>query len=359
MIVAAVDRTERFYKIDRLLRESRVVSFPAMQAHLEVSRATLKRDLEYMRSRLHAPIRFDRDARGYRLAEEASGPSRYALPGLWFSPAEIHALLTLQHLVANLRAGSMLGPHLRSLSARLSSALGDSDRSAEELRRRVRILDIASRRMQPGIFETVGSALVRRKRLRIAYFGRMRGDSTEREVSPQRLVHYRDNWYLDGYCHLRDDLRSFAVDSIRAAEMLSVAAIDVAEATLDAVLGSGYGIFSGEQVTWAKLRFTPERARWVAAERWHPLQRTRLEADGSFLLELPYSDPRELTMDILRHGADVEVLAPDVLRCEVIEAIEAARSRYAHSDESARHDAKRSTRRHRNIGGKQRTMPAL
>ena len=328
MIHAAVDRTERFYKIDRLLRSQRVVSFATMMAELEVSRATLKRDLEYMRSRLYAPIAFDRDAGGYRLATGSKAESRYALPGLWFSAPEIHALLTLQHLVANLHASSILGAHLKAVSARLEAALGAADRSTGELRRRVRILDIASRRMQPEHFETVGSALVRRRRLRITYFGRMRGDVTEREISPQRLVHYRDNWYLDGYCHLREGLRSFAVDAIRAAQMLATSAKEVAESTLDAVLGSGYGIFSGAHVTWATLRFTPARARWVAAERWHPLQRSRFDADGSFILELPYSDPRELTMDILRHGADVQVLAPQALRDAVIEALDAARQHY-------------------------------
>ncbi|MEK7737391.1 MAG: WYL domain-containing protein, partial [Pseudomonadota bacterium] len=68
------------------------------------------------------------------------------------------------------------------------------------------------------------------------------------------------------------------------------------------------GIFSGAAVIWAKLRFTPQSARWVAAEQWHPLQKSHTETDGHYLLELPYSNPTELVMDILRHGAGVEVL---------------------------------------------------
>jgi predicted DNA-binding transcriptional regulator YafY len=88
-----VDRTERFYTIERMLRTQGVVSFAALAERLEVSRATLKRDLEYMRSRLHAPIEYDRNHGGYRLATEGAGKS-FELPGLWFSPAEIHALLT-------------------------------------------------------------------------------------------------------------------------------------------------------------------------------------------------------------------------------------------------------------------------
>ena len=51
-----MDRTERFYKIEELLRQRKAVSFAALQAELEVSRSTLKRDLEYLRTRMHAPI---------------------------------------------------------------------------------------------------------------------------------------------------------------------------------------------------------------------------------------------------------------------------------------------------------------
>jgi predicted DNA-binding transcriptional regulator YafY len=326
-----VDRTERFYIIDRMLREREAVSFASMAQRLEISPATLKRDLEYMRSRLHAPIVYDRVRGGYRL-DVSTEQARYQLPGLWFSPAEIHALLTLQHLVSNLRAGSVIAGRIAAVADRLSQALGSEAGDEAELRKRVRILGLATREVPLEHFEHVGSALVRRKRLALRYFARGRGDETERVVSPQRLVHYRDNWYLDAYCHLREDLRSFAVDAIRAAHPLAEAAIEVPQERLDAVLGSGYGIFSGEQVAWARLRFTPERARWVGAEQWHPQQRASREADGSFLLEIPYSDPRELLMDVLRHGAEVEVLAPESLRRMVQETIAAMQTRYAEAE---------------------------
>ena len=142
------------------------------------------------------------------------------------------------------------------------------------------------------------------------------------------MVHYRDNWYLDGWCHLRDGLRSFSLDCVREAKPRAKAAIDVPEAELDAILGAGYGIFSGRATDWAKLRFTPERARWLATEEWHPRQKGRFEEDGSYLLELPYADPRELVMDILRHGPQVEVLEPAALRAAVRSQLEAAAARY-------------------------------
>jgi predicted DNA-binding transcriptional regulator YafY len=323
-----MDRTERFYRIDQLLNDKKIVPFSLLVEKLEVSRATIKRDLEYMRNRLNAPIVWDREEGGYRFAGREGGAAQYELPGLWFSAQEVHALLTMQHLLMGLDTGGLLGPHIQPLLARLRALLGTIDDTTEEIHKRIRILGMASRRMALDHFAVVGSALLRRKRLLISHYVRARDETIEREVSPQRLVHYRDNWYLDAWCHLRNDLRSFAVDAIRRAEIIEQPARNVPEKTLDSVLGAGYGIFSGRKVQWAKLRFTPERARWVSLELWHPKQKARFEKDGSYLLEVPFSDSRELAMDILKQGAGVEVLAPATLRKEVAAQLKAALERY-------------------------------
>lgn len=323
-----MDRTERFYRIDQLLNERKIVPFSVLVEKLEVSRATIKRDLEYMRNRLNAPIVWDREEGGYRFAGREGGAAQYELPGLWFSAQEVHALLTMQHLLMNLDTGGLLGPHIAPLLARLRALLGTADDTTEEIHKRIRILGMASRRLALDHFAVVGSALLRRKRLLISHYVRARDETVEREVSPQRLVYYRDNWYLDAWCHLRNDLRSFAVDAIRRAEIIEQPARNVPEKTLDSVLGAGYGIFSGRKVQWAKLRFTPERARWVSMELWHPKQKARFEKDGSYLLEIPYSDSRELVMDILKQGAGAEVLGPAALRKEVAAQLKAALDQY-------------------------------
>jgi predicted DNA-binding transcriptional regulator YafY len=322
----AMNRTERFYKIDQLLQGGRCVSFARLMESLGVSRAQLKRDLGYMRDRLNAPIEYDRDDNGYRFGKPSSGP-RYGLPGLWFSAEEIRALLTMQHLLENLQPG-LLTPHVKPLLARFSAILGTGDHTHEEVARRVRVLHQAARAMQHGHFAVAAQATLNRRRLKIRHYNRMEDRETERVVSPQRLVHYRDNWYLDAYCHLREDLRSFAVDAIRAAEPVEERAKEIPKAELDEYLKSGYGIFAGRKVIWAALKFTPLAARWVAAQTWHSKQKARFEDGGSYLLEIPYSNDRELMMDILKYGPEVEVLGPPELRQRVAEQLRAAAKRY-------------------------------
>ena len=88
------------------------------------------------------------------------------------------------------------------------------------------------------------------------------------------------------------------------------------------------GSFGGSPKGWAKLRFTLERAGWVAGERWHSKQRSETLADGSYVLEIPYSDERELVGHLSRFGADVEVMAPPELRLKVKRALHEAVGRY-------------------------------
>lgn len=233
----------------------------------------------------------------------------------------------MQHLLSGLEPG-LLAPHVAPLQARLRALLAADDQSPQEIEARIRIIRLAARPMKLQFFELAATATLKRKRLAITYWARSSDQTTAREVSPQRLVYYRANWYLDAWCHLRDGLRSFSLDGIRAAALADGKVKNVPAAELDEFLASGYGIFSGRSTQWAKLRFSPKASRWVAAEEWHPKQRQRAEADGSTLLEIPYSEDPELVMDILRHGAEVEVLAPESLRSKVKESLAAALKRY-------------------------------
>lgn len=303
---------ERVYKIDQLLHERRSISFQELLDKLEVSRATLKRDLAYMRDRLNAPIIFDKELAGYRLGEQGLGAT-YELPGMWFSSDEIYALMTMQHLLSNIDTGGLLGPHIKPLQSRLSALLETADNSVEQIEKRIKVENLGARHHDLGLFQGVGSALINRKRLKIQYYSRAADALSAREISPQRMIHYRGNWYLDAWCHLRHDLRSFAVDAIKGAEILESKAEEIDEQQLNAVLGSGYGIFSGKEVQWAVLHFTPERARWVSTERWHSKQKGQFLSDGTYELRIPFSDARELSMDILKHGREVKVVEPAAL----------------------------------------------
>ena len=321
-----MDRTERFHLIDQMLTNSRVVTRQQFLDALEISPATFKRDLEYLRDRLGAPIVWDRERRGY-CYQHAAGDQPFHLPGLWFNSGEIHALLTMQAWLDNLQPGLLSG-HIEPLQARIRALLDQGSHDVDQITRRIRILSRSRAPQNSAVFQVLSQALLNRRQVRIEHYNRSSDSSSERKVSPQRLTFYRDNWYLDSWCHLRRAIRSFAVDAISAVTVLNDAAREIDEQQLDRELHSGYGIFSGAQTQRAELRFSPQRARWVAREEWHPQQQSRFDQDGFYYLSVPYSQEPELMMDLLKHGAEVEVLGPARLRRQMRRTMDAMRLMY-------------------------------
>jgi proteasome accessory factor C len=320
-----MDRFDRIFELNRLLQSARhPVSRRQIEEALECSRATAKRIVDDMRLYLNAPIVYSREHNGYRY--DQSEGEMYELPGLWFNASELHALLSVQQLLANVQPG-LLDGHLGPLQKRIGQLLELQHTGADEIPRRIRLLQAAGRPAGPH-FQTIAGAVARRRRLQLGYYNRGSDHSSERIVSPQGLTHYRDNWYLDAWCHLREGLRTFALDAVESAEELEQPALEVDRAELREHLCAAYGIFSGRADAMAVLRFTPERARWVAKERWHEEQRGQFLDDGSYRLQLPYSHPAELIMDILKYGPDVIVEGPPALRRQVAERLRAAAGLY-------------------------------
>jgi predicted DNA-binding transcriptional regulator YafY len=315
---------DRVYKYKALFNRKRAVSKQAILDEFEISEATFKRDLDKMRDFYNYDIVYDRFENVYKLQNEDQA---YELPGLVFTQKELLALLTIQNMITELEPG-LLGPKLQPLQERMADLLASEGLDSASLTKRVRAVHAGKRRLELKYFQSLAQATLERKKVHIHHFNRQRGETTQRDISPQQLVHYRDNWYVDAWCHLRDKLLNFSVDAITHCNILEDEAKEVSQKDIKVIMQSGYGIFGGEANHWAKLKFSAVRARWVRAEEWHPEQKSTVNKDGTYTLEFPYSDERELLGDILRFGSDVEVLAPKSLRKNILNAVTEATKLY-------------------------------
>lgn len=325
-----MNQFDQVYIVHRMLRDARrPIPAASLMARLECSRTTLTRLLAFMRDRLGAPLETNHAEGGYRY--DPVGQQAYELPGLWFNPSELYALIATQQLLSEVEPG-LLEAEITPLRQRIERLLADEQLGAGEVPRRIRILAMATRtapgHLPGGVFGDVAAAVLQRYRLKIDYHSRGKDQHSQRIVSPQRLTHYRDNWYLDAWCHRAEELRSFALDRIRRPRRDPDPIHDLTDTELDAHFATAYGIFAGAPDKTAVLRFTAFRARWVADEHWHPEQQGRRLADGSYELEIPYQRADELILDILRYGPEVEVLAPDELRQAVAERLQRAAAIY-------------------------------
>lgn len=320
-----MDRYERILSLHRILKTARYpVTVARLQDDLDCSRATVYRDLAFLRDALMAPVVGDGEA-GFRYQAEEGG--RFELPGLWLNSEELHALLAAQQLLSR-SGGGVLSSALAPLQGRIEKLLAEHSTGKRWPVERVRVIPHRTRRMDEHAFRTVCSSVLERKQLSFEYRARSTDERTRRTVSPQRITHYRDNWYLDAWDHDREALRSFSVDRISAARQLDAVARDIAEPELNEHLAGSYGIFSGPPKGWATIVFSAKAARWVADEHWHSQQQGKHLADGRYELKVPYSAQRELLMDVLHYGSDAEIIEPPSLREQARSLLQLALSNY-------------------------------
>ena len=308
-------RPQKLQALMRRLKSRRQPQSITMLAEvLECSQRNVKDIIRQLRDDHLVPIIYSREANGYYL-DKHYGDS-FELNEVWFSPVELHALMTSYHLLASIQPG-WLDEYIAPLKDKIQHLLHNASQDFEQLQQRVRVLQTAARPTNLDDFRKISDALLSRKRLYVIYHGRERDKNTDREISPQRLVYYRSNWYLDAWCHQKNELRMFSIDRLHPAQVLEEEALDVNETALNEHYATAYGIFAGTPTKIAKLRVSAEAAKWVADEQWHPHEEGRVMKDGRYELRVPYSDTRELMMDILKYGAEVEVVSPKSLREEV------------------------------------------
>ena len=164
-----------------------------LHAELEVSRATLKRDLQCLRERLDAPIVYDQLDNGYRFSSSTPGRA-HERPDCG-SATRNPRVLTIHQLIQGLEAEGVLGRHLQPLLDKLHGMLGGNDVAARKLMQRVHIVAAARRPVNARFFELVGSALLERRRVKLLYFTRGRGSeeptrgvAAAADALPQHLV---------------------------------------------------------------------------------------------------------------------------------------------------------------------------
>ena len=320
-----MDKWERFRALQKLLEAHRQpIPLRALAERLECDPATIKRLVAEFRNKYDAPIASSRAGYAWRPRPD----QRFELPGTWLGQAELLALMVLDNALATL-GNRVMEREFKALRKKVQQLLKTDAIDGEDFIKRLRVVSSRQRLAPLPFFSELVLALQQRKQLQFDYYSRSRDSAETRTVSPQRLVLYRDNWYLDGWCHSRQALRTFALDAVRECRPLSHAAIDVPDNELDRHFGRSFGIFSGAPVAQAELCFSAEAARWVQAESWHPDQQLHWQADGRLQLTVPYANPTELLRDVLAWGAQVEVLAPPTLRQQTREHLQAALAQYA------------------------------
>jgi predicted DNA-binding transcriptional regulator YafY len=325
--MARGDQLARQWKIIQALIASRQGrSVPDLAEMVECHTRTVYRDLEALQA-AGFPVTTERD--GHRMVWSLLDPAKHAVP-IPFSLPELMALYFGRRMVAPLK-GTVFHDALESLFAKIRATLpGEVGRYLERLDAGLAAAPAPHKDHGTAAraIEAVNEAIARRRCLEMVYHSMREGKDTRRTVAPYRLLFFDGTFYLVGKCGLRQDIRVFALDRVRAI-VVTETSFEPPEATaMEEFLSASFGIFHGP-LTAVKVRFRPEVAGYIREKVWHASQRVTPQADGSILFEAQVAGTGDIRQWILRWGAGAEVLEPASLRDEMQREAQAMLSAYA------------------------------
>ncbi|MDO9519026.1 MAG: WYL domain-containing protein [Pseudohongiella sp.] len=315
-----MDKLDRIQQLHQLFTARRhPIKMSELAEHLECTPKTVSRLIEVMRNYLFAPIEF---VKGKGWAYIDTPHERFQLPGLWLTANELQSMALLLHVLENFGNG-LLNEELKAVEQEIHKLLNTRKIKPETLMNRIKVLPLGNRSIPNEVFLRVGDALLKTRQITFRYKDFKNKPST-RTVSPQSLLYYRDNWYLDAWCHTKDDLRIFSLARIERVFTTdeNVPATLIPQQEREQHFAGSYGIFAGRASQTATLRFHSGIAREISMQQWHPQQVGQWDND-EYVLSFPYGDERELVLDLMRYVPDVVVEQPTALRQSVVARLQA------------------------------------
>ncbi len=304
---------ERFLWFHTKVKEKRYPNTRTLGEKFEITRKTAQRDIDFIKYRLGAPLSYVPEHRGFKYEDDT-----YDLPGFWIGEEELTSLL-VSYRLASAIPDSVLKKSLRSFLDQVLSKLSHpASVSIVNLSNRVSVKNIGYSKTNEKVFHGILDALLRSKPVTIDYYSPHNNEFTRRDILPLHLLHYMGTWHIIAHCALKNELRDFVLSRIKSIEPASnIVTTRVTDAVVKEYMRRNFGIMNSDHASEVCLRFSPEISPWVAEQIWHPKQRSRWENKGTLCLTFPVADFREVKREILKYGAQVEVVSPKGLREEV------------------------------------------
>jgi len=301
---------ERLLKLDQELRQQEYPNCFTLAKTCEVSVKTAQRDLDYMRDRLGAPIKYDQARKGFYYAS-----GNWFLPALSLSEGDLFAVLLASRVIEQYK-GTPVAKELDAIFQKICDSLPEKISIHPELVfSRFTFTGPASKPVEEKIWSTVVRGLLTQRSIQIDYRSPDAAKSKARLIDPYHIANLQGEWYVFAFDHRSTELRQFAIPRIEKAELTDKKFIVTADFDPDKFLSVTFGRFAhGETTETIRLLFDREMAYWVLERQWHPKQTVKHRRDGKVELTFPTLGLFEVQRWVLAWGHHVRVFAPKELK---------------------------------------------
>lgn len=315
---------ERFLWFQNEIKNGKYPNTKTLAEKFEITRKTAQRDIEFMRDRLNAPLVYLPERRGFAYEDNT-----FELSGFWLEEEALTSLL-LAYRLASAVPDIVIKTSLRSFLEQLLKKISYSNTiSIKDLNSKVSVSNIEYSKTSEKIYHAMLQTLLAGKPVQIEYHSPHNSETTTRDILPLHLLHYMGTWHIIAHCALKDELRDFVLSRIKTITPCSARiASRFTSEQVRQYIRKTFGIFHGKETKEVCLCFSKDASMWISEQVWHPTQKTSIRKDGRLCLTIPVSDYREIKREILKHGAQVEVLSPKALRNEIKNEIERMKKIY-------------------------------
>jgi len=296
-----------------------------MAEQLGANPRAIYRDLQVLEE-LRVPLYTDKNGRESLWKMDSDYRSRLSIP---FSLSELLSLYLAQDSLRSLD-GTVFYDSLRSVFEKLWPILPKQlFREMVDLRKSFMsgILAQKSYGEYREFIKVIEEAMRQRKVLQLTYQPRDH-EPGERRVSPYAVHHRNGSLYAIGYCHLRNDIRTFIVDRMQKIELTEESFTLPPDFSLATYLRHSFGMFT-EDLVRIKVRFHKSLTRVLLERRWHPSQKNKKLNDGSLELSFEIAGTKEIKTWIMGFGSLAMVIEPASLVKEIRDDLEKTLKSYA------------------------------
>ena len=315
---------ERYYWFHEQIKCKEHPNSKLLAEKFEISQKTAQRDIEFMRDRIGAPLEYSHADRGYYYTDKG-----YELPPIWLNENELVAFILAKRLATAIPDRNLkdsLNKFINKLSSRLSDKVGFN---LDDIQDKISLKNIEYYTVDESLFRKVVNALFTKRSLAIQYYSPHKDERTNRKIIPLHLLDYMGNWHLISFCKLKKGLRNFALSRIEECNYIDEKiSLPTDLPPIKTYIRKTFGIFHGGQNQDVSLKFSPKASRAVKEQIWHKNQKIKELKDGSIILNVPVAYFTEIKREILKYGAEVEVLKPLRLKKEIIEEIKKMKKIY-------------------------------
>jgi predicted DNA-binding transcriptional regulator YafY len=299
---------ERFSWLDHRVKLKKYPNATSLSGQFEISLKTAQRDIEFMRDRLNCPLVYDKSRKGYFYESDT-----FSLPLIYLSSEELSSLLIARKFLQDISEryiGEEISSVVQKITAILQKHMADGNTIDDALS--FQLIEYSP--TPEEVFKSVLEGCLKRRALMFTYSSPAYDKATMRTADPYHLLNYMGTWHLIAYCHMRKDIRNFVFNRMNNLTILDQPFTIPGSFNIKEHLQSAFGIYKGKSIREVTLRFSPLKSRWIAGQIWHKDQKGTFLKDGSLELSFPVASFAEISMEILKHGAGVQVIKPNVLR---------------------------------------------